>query len=630
MSTHQTHVKQSRRLHTWSSWLILASLAVGPAFGATITVTNTNDSGSGSLRDAITSASPGDTIVFGVTGTITLASPLGIPKSLTISGPGASSLAISGNNAVRVFEVGPGFTVTISGVTVRNGNTTGEFYGGAILNWGTLTLDHIVATGNFGSQGAILTIGQLTLTNSTLSGNTAFYYGGGIESCCSGPSTTVTVRNSTISGNTANVFGGGIYNGGTTMTVINSTIAGNSSGLDGGAIWNGGALTLIFSTIWGNSGAYSPGIFNTPGASLTMKNVILDANNTGLNCVGGAVSSMGHNLSDDSSCSLSGPGDLNNTPSGLDPGGLQNNGGPTQTVAPLSTSLAVDAVPLSNCTDVSGAPVSTDQRGIARPQGAACDIGSVDVAGDTLGPVTSNLTATPSPAPVNSGVTLTATVDDSTTRGNNIASAEYSISGGAFTGSFSPMSGSFNSSPVVNVTASLPSFPTSDLYTLCSRGTDAAGNVGATTCVLLPVYDPSAGFVTGGGTIHSTAGADYENASASGPASFGFVSKYHKGATTPSGNLEFQFRAGNLNFKSTSIDWLVVTGQPRAQFQGTGTINGGSVCKFQVDAWDRSFQPGSVDAFGLKIFACNSGGDANGNRYTIAATTLMNGSIIIH
>ncbi|MBI3667315.1 MAG: hypothetical protein HY236_14000, partial [Acidobacteria bacterium] len=155
---------------------------------------------------------------------------------------------------------------------------------------------------------------------------------------------------------------------------------------------------------------------------------------------------------------------------------------------------------------------------------------------------------------------------------------------------------------------------------------------GASACTMLPVYDPTDGFVTGGGRIDSPAGKDLLNTSAVGPASFGFVSKYLKGASTPSGNLEFQFQAGNLNFKSSSMNWLVVTGQPRAQFQGTGTINGTSVCKFQVDAWDNSFPSGGafVDAFGIKIYSCNSGGDVNGNRYSIDATPLTKGSILIH
>ncbi len=209
----------ARRPSFTSTLLCLASLTVSAAFGATITVINTNDSGPGSLRQAIADASPGDTIIFGVTGTITLASPLGIGKNLTITGPGASSLTISGNNAKRVIEIGPGGIATISGITVANGNTEGEFYGGAILNWGTLALDRIVATGNFGSQGALLTIGSLTLSNSTLTNNSASYYGGGLEICCGG---SATVINSTISGNHANVAGGGITNFSGPLTLINS------------------------------------------------------------------------------------------------------------------------------------------------------------------------------------------------------------------------------------------------------------------------------------------------------------------------------------------------------------------------------------------------------------------------
>ncbi|MBI3210649.1 MAG: hypothetical protein HYZ37_17320 [Candidatus Solibacter usitatus] len=357
--------------------LILASLGVWPVFGATITVINTNDSGIGSLRDAIANASPGDTITFGVTGTITLTNRLYINKNMTISGPGASSLAISGNRQTRVLYI-DGVTVTISGVTVRDGNTNGEYWGGAILNWGgTLTLDRIVATGNFGSQGAILNAsGSLTLANSTLSGNSADYYGGGIENAYG----VVTIINSTISGNYARDSGGGIANGSGTTNVTNSTIAGNRSGYLGGGIGNDGTMTLSFSTLWGNYASAGAGIYS-PGTPITMKNV-LNANNSGGggNCVG-AVTSMGHNLSDDPTCSLSGSGDMNNTPAGLDPAGLNNNGGPTQTVALLAASAAVDAVPLSNCTDASGTAVSTDQRGVVRPQRTACDIGSFEVQG---------------------------------------------------------------------------------------------------------------------------------------------------------------------------------------------------------------------------------------------------------
>lgn len=360
--------------------LFLASLGSLPAFGATITVTNTSDSGAGSLRDAIESAAPGDTITFGVTGIITLSQRLFIGKSLTISGPGASTLAISGNRLTRVIYVDTGVTVAISSLTIRDGNTNGEYWGGAVLNWGgTLSLDHVVATGNFGSQGAILNVaGSLTLTNSTLSGNSADYYGGGIENSRGGPpgSAMVTVINSTISSNHANAIGGGIANGpDTTMMLINSTVAANTSNYSGGGIGNGGTMMLISSTIWGNSAGAGGGI-HTPGAPLKLKNVI-NANNSGGNCLG-VVTSLGHNLSDDVTCALNGSGDLDHTPAQLDPGGLRNNGGPTQTVAPLSTSPTFNAVPLSYCTDAFGALISTDQRGISRPQGIACDIGSVE------------------------------------------------------------------------------------------------------------------------------------------------------------------------------------------------------------------------------------------------------------
>ncbi|GAG53170.1 unnamed protein product, partial [marine sediment metagenome] len=217
-------------------------------------------------------------------------------------------------------------------------------------------------------------------------------------------------------------------------------------------------------------------------------------------------------------------------------------------------------------------------------------------------------------------VALTANVDDSTTGSSDIASAEYDIDGGSV-----PMDAQDGNFDAVSedVTASVPAFAVPGLYLICVRGTDAANNTGADECVLLAVYDPSAGFVTGGGWINSPAGADADNPSAAGRATFGFVSKYHKGRTTPDGSLEFQFKAGDLNFKSTSMEWLVVTGEPRAQFRGEGTINGATVCKFHVDAWDGSFS--GADAFGIRITAC--GGS---DRYSLDATPLEGGSIKIH
>ena len=100
------------------------SVLCGPAFATGITVTNTNDSGPGSLRQAIASAQAGDVIGFSVSGTIVLNSTLMINTSLTINGPGPSALALDGNNATQILVVNSGAVVKISGLTVQNANTT--------------------------------------------------------------------------------------------------------------------------------------------------------------------------------------------------------------------------------------------------------------------------------------------------------------------------------------------------------------------------------------------------------------------------------------------------------------------------------------------------------------------------
>jgi hypothetical protein len=133
-------------------------------------------------------------------------------------------------------------------------------------------------------------------------------------------------------------------------------------------------------TVSGNAGG---GIAdNTPDGSddIRLKSTLL-AGNTGGNCISPNIyaGDQGYNLSDDGSCNFSQPSDMSNTPAGLDPKGLGNNGGPTESIALLSTSPAVDAIPVANCTDTNGNPVTTDQRGVSRPQGKACDIGAYEL-----------------------------------------------------------------------------------------------------------------------------------------------------------------------------------------------------------------------------------------------------------
>jgi hypothetical protein len=124
-------------------------------------------------------------------------------------------------------------------------------------------------------------------------------------------------------------------------------------------------------------------------------------------------------------------------------------------------------------------------------------------------------------------------------------------------------------------------------------------NIGSDDAYVV-IYDPNGGFVTGGGWIMSPANA-YQGNSPAGKANFGFVSKYAKGANIPTGETEFQFQAGNLNFKSTVYEWLVVSGA-KAQYKGSGTINGVAGFKFLLTATDGQVNGGGgVDKFRIKI-----------------------------
>jgi hypothetical protein len=142
---------------------------------------------------------------------------------------------------------------------------------------------------------------------------------------------------------------------------------------------------------------------------------------------------------------------------------------------------------------------------------------------------------------------------------------------------------------------------TADVVNVCATATDDAGNTSTPLCTWLAIYDPAAGFVTGGGWIASPVGACAFSVacggSAVGNANFGFVSKYQRGATTPTGNTEFNFNAGDFRFSSTSYSWLVVSGS-QAQYKGTGTVNGGGSYGFILTAYDGGAGP---DGFRIKI-----------------------------
>jgi hypothetical protein len=279
--------------------------------------------------------------------------------------------------------------LTLTNSTVSGG---GAYYGGGIFNSdsGTATLMHTAVLNNFayanggGVGGGIYNLGTLNLTSSTVSGNYAQTGGGGIWSNGSGSVTTLT--DSTVSGNSVYHFGGGgiwCYEG--VLTLTNSTVSGNSlscnncSGSErgGGIRLTHGQLTLTNSTVSGNSTFGSGGIFlPTTSPAATLTNSIV-ANNTG-NC-SGPITDNGNNFSDDDSC---GGGFADITP-GVDFDiSRADNGGPTQTHALLPWSVAIDAA--GEC------GLDTDQRGFPRDDGQ-CDSGSFEFQAGTGTPASSRL-----------------------------------------------------------------------------------------------------------------------------------------------------------------------------------------------------------------------------------------------
>jgi hypothetical protein len=448
------------------------------------TVTNLSDSDPGSLRAAIANTPADGTVDFlpGLTGTITLTTgELGINNDLTINGPGAAVLTVSGNQASPVFDITGAFNVSISGLTVADGTNSG--FGGGIMNNGTLAVADCTFTGNSANLngGGIWNAGTLMVAASEFSGNQAgkggavfgayktsdttlndcnihgnsATFGGGIatqgsqftlSSCtvncntagggvfanaglgtltvtgCTisnntgqgiqiASGTNVSITDSTISGNTS-AYGAGISNAGDGTAISNCTISGNIASADGGGIDNGDTLTLTNCTISGNSATHDGGGIVTNASSpggVILTNCTVSGNTAGEGggiwnngwpgtvSVGnsivagntapsspdviGPMTSQGHNLIGDGTGSSGlAPSDFIGTSEDpIDPrlGTLHDNGGPTYTMALLSGSLAIDNG------DNTLAPGPYDQRGhgFSRIVNGTIDMGAFEVQG---------------------------------------------------------------------------------------------------------------------------------------------------------------------------------------------------------------------------------------------------------
>ena len=317
-------------------------------------------------------ASLGGTIHLAAGGTYTLTREHSAGNGLPAIG---SIVILRGNGATiernddertpefRIFEVLSGGLI-ISGVTIEGGRHS---IGAGILNHATLMV-----------------------TESTVARNHASLYGGGIYNQ---PGALLLIDQSTIAFNTADAsdprgchscaYGGGVNNWGD-ADIINSTIANNSAGFSGGGVYSNGVTRIFNTTVADNRSLnFGAGVVEDSGGRVTLGNMILARNLSfsigQANCswIASPLDSLGDNISDDCTCfgSLNEDGDLNDTNPGLDDR-LRNNGGPTETLALLEGSVAIDAGNDGRC---AVRPVSGhDQRGVLRPVGAACDIGAFE------------------------------------------------------------------------------------------------------------------------------------------------------------------------------------------------------------------------------------------------------------
>jgi hypothetical protein len=332
-----------------------------------------------------------------------------VNRGVTILGAGAGQTVLAGTTGSTTFDAdaGPGGTIAASGLTITHspaatgagvgvqtdvtlnlsntvvsGNTNSDG-GGVFVSGGTLNLTRGSIVSNtstgpaLGGAGIQVSNGVLNLADSTVSGNRSTNASGGEGGgvAVTGDSSVLSLTNTTISGNSTNTFGGGLEDAAaSSVTLTNVTVANNTADADGNGSGDGG------------------GIYIEPSTPVQLRNTLV-ANNTdpggqapdcGTTLAGGQLTRLGYVLlRSQAGCTLGGTGDdATGYQTGVDPllGPLAANGGPTQTMALLAGSPAIDAIPVASCA------VATDQRGVSRPQGSGCDIGAFELAAPPSNP----------------------------------------------------------------------------------------------------------------------------------------------------------------------------------------------------------------------------------------------------
>lgn len=439
-----TLTRRSRRLPATvllANFALLAGLVAAPAATAAPRTWYVALSGSGGgscaspdyndIQAAVNAAARGDTIHV-CAGTYAPSARIQIKTDLAFVGDGADTTILDGGSAHGILRA-TSVTVSIDGLTLRNGRDISYDAGGAISSEGNVTILNSVITGNTGvktivafggivsvfdstfsgnsttDSGGAISAANVSVVRSTFSANSTSMYGGAIVGICGlGCTTSVTVIDSTFSGNSADWRGGAIANAdqvtirGSTfsgnsatadanatggaidafaVTATNSTFSGNSARVSGGAVNATGAVTATNSTFVGDTASHGGAIY---AATASVTNSVVALAGAGSSCLANPLTDGGGNITTDAQCGSTQPTSKVVSFGDLALGSLAANGGPTQTIALGAGSAAIDAGIDAVCSAI---PVSgKDQRGTARPQGTHCDSGAYEAPAGAGGP----------------------------------------------------------------------------------------------------------------------------------------------------------------------------------------------------------------------------------------------------